>query len=84
MAIQISKFVAGSKAPSNEKALNSSDRLCTVCGRALGNNPWFFEASTAWEIMLPMTNEKDSQGFFPVGNECAKSFDSILLVKAGA
>ena len=68
-------------APNNEKALNSSDSLCTVCGRALGKNPLYFEVNTNWELIIPGSDNENSQGCFPVGQSCATKFAAGLLLK---
>lgn len=69
-------------APNNEKALNSSTPLCTVCGRALGKYPLYFEVNTDWEIIAPGSDDENSQGCFPVGQTCANKFVPGLLIKA--
>jgi hypothetical protein len=77
---------AGDAAPFNDKAADSLE-YCFSCGRKLGNNPWFFEVNSNWMLIDPNVrhlNNSDSQGCFPVGVECAKKFDSSLLVKIGA
>ena len=68
-------------APNNEKALNSSASLCTVCGRALGKNPLYFEVNTSWELIVPGSDNNNSQGYFPVGQSCASRFTTGLLLK---
>ena len=85
-AVKMSKiqFNVGTQAPSNRKALDSFDSLCTVCGRKLGANLLYFEVNTSWEIITPNDSNEDSQGCFPVGSECAKKFAPNLLVQAGA
>jgi hypothetical protein len=76
MAIE---FKVGGQAPCNQKASNSFEELCYVCGRKLGKNPLHFEVNTSWEL-LPVGNQHpDSQGCFPVGNECAKKFEAGIL-----
>ena len=77
-------FTAGTTAPSNHKALDSTEDRCTVCARKLGANPFYFEVNTAWQIIVPGSDSANSQGCFPVGNECAKKFDNALLIKMGA
>jgi hypothetical protein len=78
------KYNAGDAAPHNEKALNSYDDLCTECGRALGKNPLYFEVNTSWQIIVPNSDEKNSQGCFPIGSTCAHKFAPELLIKMGA
>jgi HKD family nuclease len=77
------KFNAGDFAPQSIKAMDSMD-YCYLCGRKLGKNAYHFEVNRAWLIIYPGSDENYSQGFFPVGSECAKKFDSDLLVKIGA
>jgi len=49
---------------------------CIVCGRPLSrsqadNGAWV-HMSTDWQVISPDDTEADSQGFFPIGSECAK------------
>ena len=76
-------YTAGTTAPHNYKALDSVEARCTVCARKLGANPFYFEVNTSWVIIVPGSDTANSQGGFPVGNECAKKFDAGLLVKIG-
>ena len=75
------KYNVGDAAPHNEKALNSVADLCTECGRSLGKNPLYFEVNTAWEIIKPGSDAKNSQGCFPIGASCANKFAPNLLIK---
>ena len=77
------EFNAGDRAPINEKAMSSLDH-CFVCGRKLGKNAYHFEVNTGWQIIVPGSDEANSQGGFPIGSECAKKFAQNLLVKVGA
>ena len=77
------EFNAGDLAPMHEKA-ESSLEFCYACGRKLGKNPFHFEVDIAWMIIVPNSDEANSQGGFPVGSECAKKFAPNLLVKIGA
>ena len=77
------EFNAGDLAPLNDKASTSLE-YCYACGRKLGKNAYHFEVNTAWQIIAPGTDERNSQGCFPVGSECAKKFAPNLLVKIGA
>lgn len=79
-------FKVGDPAPIHIKAADSLD-YCFACGRKLGSNPFFFEVNSGWMLIDPNVrhlNNSDSQGCFPVGVECAKKFDSSLLIKLGA
>ena len=78
------KYNAGDVAPSNEKALDSSANLCTECGKKLGKNPLFFEVNTSWEIIVPGSDDANTQGCFPIGSTCADKFAPGLLIKIGA
>ena len=78
------EFNLGDVAPLNTKASNSDEALCFACGRKLGKNAFHFEVSTDWTLIDPNKANEDSQGCFPVGQECAKKFASNLLVKVDA
>lgn len=78
------KYNAGDVAPSNEKATHSGIDLCFECGKALGKNPLYFEVNTGWEIIVPGSDDKNSQGCFPIGSTCANKFAPGLLIKMGA
>lgn len=78
-------YNAGDAAPINRKAADAVGQdFCFDCGRKLGANPFHFEVNTAWEIIVPNSDDRNSQGCFPVGSECAKKFAAGLLVKIGA
>ena len=77
------KYNTGSDAPFNQKALNSSESLCTECGTALGKNPLYFEVNTDWEVIVPGSDNENSQGCFPIGSSCANKFAPDLLIKMG-
>lgn len=77
-------FNLGSAAPLNQKASNSLDDLCFVCGRALGNDPLYFEVNTSWELIARGSDEENSQGCFPVGITCANKFADGILFRFGA
>jgi hypothetical protein len=78
------QYNAGDKAPSNRKALDSIGDLCTECGRALGKNPLYFEVNTSWEVIVPGSDDANSQGCFPIGATCAHKFAPNLLIKMEA
>ena len=75
------KYNAGDSAPNNRKALDSMESLCTECGRALGANPLYIEVNTDWEVIVPNSDEANSQGCFPIGSTCASKFSPELLIK---
>lgn len=78
------QYKVGDLAPSNEKAITHGLDLCYECGKKLGKNPLHFEVNTGWEIIIPGSNDKDSQGCFPIGQTCANKFEPNLLIKLGA
>jgi hypothetical protein len=80
------EYKVGQAAPLHEKAVDSMS-YCFACGRKIGNNAWYFEVDSRWMLIDPNVrhlNNSNSQGCFPVGVECAKKFDSSLLIKFGA
>lgn len=83
MSVQII-YNAGDSAPLNDKANHTVEALCFECGRKLGKNPLYFEVNTGWTLILPNSDDKNSQGCFPIGRECAKKFAPELLQKIGA
>jgi hypothetical protein len=78
------EFNLSDSAPMNDKAMKFVDSLCYVCGRALGKNPMHFEVNTSWELIIPGSDEANSQGCFPIGQSCANKFAPKLLVRLGA
>ncbi len=49
------------------------DNQCCLCGKKVGNNPKLVHYLTNGNIVSWSGNDiANSQGFFPVGNECAK------------
>jgi hypothetical protein len=77
-------YEAGDVAPLNSKAVNSTAKLCTECGKKLGSNPVYFEVNTSWQLIKPDSDNANSQGYFPVGQTCAFKFDPELLAKWNA
>jgi len=57
---------------------------CCVCGRIVGKNSFYVQLSIDGTILAPDYEGEESQGFWEVGSECAKKFDSKNLVKMGA
>jgi len=72
--------------------INRTDSFCVQCGRKVGANPWFVECINGGsEIRIqngkPVETDTNYQaagymGWWPVGNECAKTFAPNLLFKA--
>jgi len=61
-----------------------NDNACCQCGRTVGKSPWLVHLSIAGHILHPASDADRgtiSQGFWPVGRECAKGFDPAVLVK---
>lgn len=58
---------------------------CVQCGRRVGKNPWYVEIIDGGVIRLqdgtPAVEDSGYMGCYPVGNECAKSFDKSVLLK---
>jgi len=59
----------------------ASENSCIKCNRKVGKNSWFVHLSNAGVILPADYEGRDSQGFWEVGSECAKSFDPKVLVK---
>ena len=61
-----------------------NDNACCQCNRKVGSKAWLVHLSTAGAILHPTSDGdggRSSQGFWPVGRECAKGFDPAVLVK---
>jgi hypothetical protein len=61
-----------------------NDNACCQCGRKVGKNSWLVHLSIAGAVLHPASDGDGgtiSQGFWPVGSECAKKFDPSTLVK---
>jgi len=74
------KYNAGNRAPHNPKAMDTSG-LCMECGRPLGKKSFWFEVNTDWEIIVPNSDMKNSQGCWPIGEMCALKVAPELLIK---
>ena len=81
MLVKTYMYEAGNVAPMNAKAVHSTARLCTECGKKLGSNNFYFEVNTSWQLIKPDSDNANSQGYFPIGKTCASKFDPELLVK---
>jgi hypothetical protein len=81
MLVKTYTYEAGDPAPINEKAVRSTSKLCTECGKKLGSNTYHFEVNTSWQLIKPDSDNANSQGYFPIGQTCASKFDPALLVK---
>lgn len=68
------------------------EQHCVQCGRKVGSNPWYVECINGGNEIRIQTgvpyelcsdyDEASYMGWWPVGNECAKSFAPNLLFKA--
>lgn len=74
------KYTAGVRAPHNPQAMDTNN-LCCECGKALGKNPLYFEVNTDWEVIVPGSDDANSQGCWPIGSTCANKFAPNLLIK---
>ncbi len=52
---------------------------CTQCGRKVGKKSYWVEVNTSGQIIK--NGDKDSQGCWAVGSECAKAFNPEVLQK---
>jgi hypothetical protein len=78
-------------APDGEQPYNSDRHVdqCYVCGRGLTqsgvDNGWFVHMSVRGGIFATadagLVPERESQGYFPVGSECAKQIPKTHRVK---
>ena len=55
--------------------------VCVLCGKKVGKNSWYVQQSIDGEILAVDYEGEESQGFWEIGSECAKKFDSKVLVK---
>lgn len=58
-----------------------NDDACCQCGRKVGSNALLVHLSNSGGVLHPASEADSSQGFWPVGRECAKGFDPAVLVK---
>lgn len=76
------EYTLGSYAPINDKASLATDaELCFVCGRKLGNNPFYYEMNTDGKLMIKGSDPENSQGAFPIGVSCANKFEAGILFR---
>lgn len=62
------------------------EAFCVQCGRKVGADAWYVEVIDGGDIRMQDGTEADMSdagymGCWPVGNECAKKFDSKVLFK---
>jgi len=55
--------------------IHHSDGHCFICGNKLGNNSKFVQLLTNGNLINSDEDFEESQGFFPVGSECAKKLE---------
>jgi hypothetical protein len=60
------------------------ENSCVVCGKTVGKNPWFVHQSISGTILALDYEGVESQGYWQVGSECAKTIQPNLLVKKEA
>lgn len=65
-------------------AESDHDFYCIKCGRKVGKNAWMVHVSIYGEILDQNYAGLESQGWWAIGSECAKVFDSKVLVKMEA
>ena len=65
----------------NEEKYGTSDTSCVCCAKPMVNPTNFIHATTSWVAVNEKdeANVVDSQGFFPVGNECKKHFPTEFI-----
>lgn len=51
---------------------NYNENQCCLCGKKVGKNPKMVHFLTNGNIVSSSEDFTNSQGFFPVGSECAK------------
>jgi hypothetical protein len=57
----------------NVERYGEHDDTCICCGKRISNVTFHVHMNTDWKIKpVEDSSEQDSQGFFPVGPECAK------------
>jgi hypothetical protein len=84
----ITKIQAGDAPNFAEPKSNvgATEDYCIQCGRKVGANPWMVEVINGGDIRLQDGTEAihdgGYMGWWPIGNECAKSFAPNLLFKA--
>lgn len=77
-------FTLNSLAPANELAMTASfANYCFCCGRKLGKKVFYFEVNTAWQLIIPGSDDANSQGCFPIGSTCKNKFEDGLLIQKG-
>ena len=64
----------------NEERLGSHSNSCICCG-LLTAEKFFIHATTDWVAIDEIDADKvaNSQGFFPIGPECAKKFPKEFI-----
>lgn len=67
--------------------VDASDDYCVVCGKKMGKNGFMIHLSIDGTLLDPTKSSEEfngeSQGYWNVGSECAKRFDSSVITKAG-
>lgn len=71
----------------NKKEGSGDVERCICCGRKVGENPKFVHMNTCGKVLALWIDEEfcaeltgwDSQGCFPIGNECAKKISKFTF-----
>lgn len=69
-----------SKKEANENLLGLHPNSCVCCGLKTAEK-FFIHVSTDWLAVNTDKTFKESQGFFPIGPECAKKFPNEFIFK---
>ena len=80
--LTIGSYVGWAEPKSN---VGANDEYCIVCGKKMGKNGFYVHLSIDGTILDSTKSSEEygskSQGYWGVGSECAKKFDSAFLVK---
>ena len=71
----------------NKKEGSGDVERCICCGRKVGENPKYVHMNTCGKVLALWIDEEfcaeltgwDSQGCFPIGNECAKKISKFTF-----
>ena len=78
----MTKLTVGSKVVWSEPKANvEGHNYCVQCGKKTGKNSFWVHLSIYGEVLAPEVESQESQGYWAVGSECAKAFESKVLVK---
>jgi len=72
----------------NQEKYGNNDNQCVCCGKPMKKGKCFFvHMNTGWEaVSIDVTYENckeetgfESQGWFPIGNDCAKKMKGFVI-----